>query len=290
MPRKGRNLERLVAFIEKAAHDHPFASVASPHFLIDKVTGERREFDVVITFTHEHHTLVLGIECRDRKTKVGTNDVEAFHAKCNGVVHNSVIVSSSGFTSPAIRKAEHYGISCLTLSEAEGFDWCLAPGLWQVTRNILKVQIVFETAEEVMAPVTAYFPDGTPIEGEAAKRLGCAALNEIPVLDDRIGVHRHAVRFTEPEGYTIDAEGVHRPINLITVFLEYEFITKLLPFKFHHYQSEKGGETINTMATVEFDSNGHAGKIVLLEKPGEGITVYAGPGELVSQERPEGTA
>jgi len=126
----GRTLEGLVASIERALGHRDDVKVTSPGFLVDRVTGELREHDVLIELRTAHRTLVIAIECRDRSRKIGINDIESFAAKCRDTrVDRGIAVSSKGFTKPALKKGVHENITCQTLSRANSFDWLGTVGI-----------------------------------------------------------------------------------------------------------------------------------------------------------------
>src|SRR4051794_22217478 len=125
MKNDGRNLQRLIHAIESARGSGTHVKIESPKRILDKITNELREHDVVLTYTHQHHEITVAIECRDRSRPVGSNAIEEFRSKCESTgIHSGIIVSPKGFSRPAIRKAAHYNIRCLTLEEIERFDWC----------------------------------------------------------------------------------------------------------------------------------------------------------------------
>ncbi len=70
MPREGRNLEKLTHALEKYMAEKG-ATVESPGFVEDRITGQKREIDVLITQGEGHHKQIIAIECKDRKTPVG---------------------------------------------------------------------------------------------------------------------------------------------------------------------------------------------------------------------------
>jgi Restriction endonuclease len=124
MKNDGRDLQRLIRVIEQARAAGTNIKIQSPQFFPDRVTGKPREHDVVLTIKHDHHELVVALECRDRSRPVGVGEVEAFHTKCRDTgVHSGIIVSSKGFRLTAREKAQHYGIRCLILDEVEAFGW-----------------------------------------------------------------------------------------------------------------------------------------------------------------------
>ena len=52
------------------------------------------------------------------------DQVEAFHTKCEDTgINKRVIVSSAGFYKTTRKKAERYGIDCLTFAQVETVDW-----------------------------------------------------------------------------------------------------------------------------------------------------------------------
>ena len=125
MARKGKSLEQLTSALEKYIAEGN-ASVESPGYVPDRVTGQKREVDVLITKGVGHHKQLIAIECKDRKTPVGVPDIEAFHTKINDLhVTKAVFVSSSGFRQTAIKKAKFYNISCLDIDEVENCEWLL---------------------------------------------------------------------------------------------------------------------------------------------------------------------
>lgn len=105
MPRVGRAFENIVHTLEKVLSDSK-VSIESPGFLVDRVTNQKREIDVLIRFSQSHHKQLIAIECKDRKIPVGVPDVEAFNTKTRDLkITKAVLVSSSGFRKSAIEKA-----------------------------------------------------------------------------------------------------------------------------------------------------------------------------------------
>ena len=97
MPRMGRTFENIVQTLEKILSNSN-ASIESPGFVVDRVTNQKREVDVLIRFSQSHYQHIIAIECKDRKTPVGVPDVEAFHTKTRDLkITKAVLVSSSGF-------------------------------------------------------------------------------------------------------------------------------------------------------------------------------------------------
>ncbi len=126
MPRKGRNLELLIEKIESVQLPEG-ASIESPGYLIDKITGSKREVDVLIKYKVGSVPIIIIIECRDRNSTEDTTWIEQLNTKIKDINANKIIaVSSNGFGSPAKLKAIHYGIETRTLNnidQREISDW-----------------------------------------------------------------------------------------------------------------------------------------------------------------------
>lgn len=187
MPRKGRSLEKLVTHLERVLAPEEGVTVDSPKRLRDKTTGRLREHDVVLTFRAGHHELLTAIECRDRKRRVGSPQIEAFHKKCEHTgVHHPIMVSPRGFTKPALQKAKFLGVRCLALEQAPEFDWLLAPGLRVCKRRLTSICCTLDVT-------------GHPLEAEGDYALVDEAGADVPHSD----VERYA-----------RTEFVHRPWDL----------------------------------------------------------------------------
>lgn len=113
--RKGRRLEAIVAAMQRFLE--PALVVRRNAPIWDRVALVDRDFDVT---THDTAagSLIAAIECKhhDRPVDVGTVDALRSRAEDCGV-KNVTLVSSSGFTPAAQRKALHHGILPLVFVE-----------------------------------------------------------------------------------------------------------------------------------------------------------------------------
>ncbi|TMU54811.1 restriction endonuclease [Flagellimonas algicola] len=110
MPRKGRKLELLVKFLESIELPGN-ATVTSPDYIEDKDTGQPREVDISIRCKVGTIPLLIVLECRDRKAIQGTPWVEEVIGKVNSInADKAVLISSSGFSEPAKKKAKLNGL------------------------------------------------------------------------------------------------------------------------------------------------------------------------------------
>jgi hypothetical protein len=133
---KGRQFEIFVAdFV--AALD-PKATVRHDVRLPDRHTGRLRQRDVwVETKLLGHFPAKILISCKDWGRKLSERDIDAFHGELlSSGAHKGIIYSSSGFTKPALEKANALGICCCGLYSDEPPDlpevmvfraYCLTP-------------------------------------------------------------------------------------------------------------------------------------------------------------------
>jgi hypothetical protein len=121
MARKGRELEELVALIEGVMVPHG-ATVKSPDFVDDRVTGHRREVDVSVRMKVGSTEILIVLECRDRDVEDVTW-IEQLAQKCRDLKVSKVIaVSSAGFSSGARVKAAHEGIELRRMEDLLSSD------------------------------------------------------------------------------------------------------------------------------------------------------------------------
>jgi hypothetical protein len=110
MNKKWKKFERVVAAIH-VAEDSGASITWNEH-----ING--RQFDVAIRFKFQFYDYLVLIECRDKKSKVKAEAVEAFVTKSRDAGANkSIIVSSSGFQSGAKTVAAKHNIELFTLTE-----------------------------------------------------------------------------------------------------------------------------------------------------------------------------
>jgi predicted helicase len=174
----GKALQRLIRAIESAlAAGNETVKVEMSKRLPDKVTGKLREHDVVLTITNNHHETIIALECRDRSRRVGVDAVEAFHNKCQDTgISSGIIVSASGFWKSAVEKATHYNIGCLSLTEAEGFDWCIATGLTNFSRKLIHTHLgVIFPGPSAVEKDNVRTADGTPLNHQIVTRWAANA-------------------------------------------------------------------------------------------------------------------
>ncbi|MFG1625447.1 hypothetical protein [Kribbella sp. NPDC049227] len=125
MPARSNDFQAVVYFVKK--HIAPDAAVTESAMLVDRITGQRREVDVLITATLAGQQLSIGIEARDHKRRQGIEWVEQVAQKHSSLpINQTVLVSSSGFTKRAEERAALLGIEAVTPSQSIRQDGPLA--------------------------------------------------------------------------------------------------------------------------------------------------------------------
>lgn len=109
MPARTNDFQAVVYFVKK--HIAPDAVVKESAMLVDRVTGEKREVDVLITAVVAGQQLAIGIETRDHQRPQGVEWVEQVAQKHSRLpINQTVLVSRKGFTRSAKALAAKLGI------------------------------------------------------------------------------------------------------------------------------------------------------------------------------------
>jgi len=115
MPRRSNLLQRTVKLIEEAKGG--FLTIDESALLPDKETGEKREVDIILKGTLNSHPITVSFEVVDRSRKIDSGWVEQMLRKHQTLPTDKLIlVSGSGFTKPARKKAEYNHVKIIDLS------------------------------------------------------------------------------------------------------------------------------------------------------------------------------
>jgi hypothetical protein len=279
MTKDGKDLQRLIRVIESARTAGKEIAIESPKYFVDRVTGERREHDVVLTIKPAHHEIVVALECRDRSRKVGVPEIEAFHTKCHDTgVHAGIIVSSMGFYETAKRKAKTYNIRCLTLDEVTGFDWFLPDSMSVFSKHMTHVhaQIDFDLP---FAPRMddIHDKDGRPLTNEAINQTALCALNtHHDLLPKEIG--EHVVSFNiRPDLYAV-IDGRDYATCRIVFTVTFENRLTFAPFRFRSYNDEGTKKSITQAAIANVQVGDRAVDFVASTESDGSIMIAVVPG------------
>ena len=124
MPKRTNEFQHLITLIERLVADAD-ARVTESKELTDNITGKLREVDIVIERNDGVRDVVVGVECSGSSSRPATVEwVERMWGKHSSLPTDKlVLVSKSGFSDSAKKKAEWWHISTLTLDQAQDFDW-----------------------------------------------------------------------------------------------------------------------------------------------------------------------
>ncbi|SDU80877.1 hypothetical protein [Pseudomonas sihuiensis] len=166
MPRRTNAFQRLVTLLTATLAER--AEVTESAMLMDRVSGEPREVDILVVAIAGGFNVQLGVEVISWARPADTPWVEKMRAKHENLPTDKLIlVSENGFYEPARRKAEFYGIEVLTLEEATEADWPLiatleASGVFEVMTIDFTVSGVLQlgNGDRVLVPISrlATFP------------------------------------------------------------------------------------------------------------------------------------
>lgn len=152
MARRGRELEELVATLEKGLNGTGI-KVTSPDKIYDKVTKRKREIDVSLKGNMGFHDMFAILECRKRKHKDDVTWIEQLAIKRDHTGANlAIAISSSGFTEGARLKADFLGIRLRTVSEIdpqEIMDWFKAEKLTISCLHYALIEVFFVPHESI---------------------------------------------------------------------------------------------------------------------------------------------
>ena len=144
--KKGKSFENLVSWIHGCLADK--AQVIPNHGIPDKDSGQVRQVDVAIYLTDEPYTMLTIVEVRDRVKPVDSSYIEEIGGKRESVrADAAVIVSKSGFTKPALEKAQTLNIRTLTYEEAlqdSWVDWAMMKTITMVNRSFEVIYVDFK--------------------------------------------------------------------------------------------------------------------------------------------------
>lgn len=269
MAKTGRDLQQLIRAIEGARAAGQPISIESPKRIRDKITGKLREHDVVLTIAHEHHELVVALECRDRSRPIGVDAVEAFQNKCRDTgIHSGVMVSSKGFTRTAITKATAYNVRCLSLDQVASFDWCAPTFMTVLRRNITHAELHVEFPEgtNLDNPVL-YDEDNVVIEKDRTLPIANATLGATPNLPSGVGDHNVRLQQKNPLIYLIEGER-RVQASSCTLLVSFTVTTQEVPLSFQTYSHADTTIPITEAAVATLDmGDGHYVDFVLSTEP-----------------------
>lgn len=166
MPARTNDFQRLIAVVQ--AHLDPGSHVAESVLLPDRITGTKREVDIVVSGSIGKQEIVVSFECRDRTRDADITWVEQMQAKHARLSTNAlVLVSHSPFTPEAQRIADVFGIRCFVLDDVDPTAaerlFPDVSSLWGKTweSTVERVTITVEASEDLPTERVRVEPDTT---------------------------------------------------------------------------------------------------------------------------------
>jgi len=80
----GKQIEKLVRLIQEALKDFPGTQIFS-NYKITNNSGRKREIDVLLKTNINGYEIIIAIECKDYKTPIPVEKIEAFNSKCQRI-------------------------------------------------------------------------------------------------------------------------------------------------------------------------------------------------------------
>lgn len=122
MPKRSNDFQQLIYLIHHQLASE--ATVTESKFLHDRAAGAEREVDIVIETQVGNYSVIIGIECQGRGRVASVEWVEQMVAKHQTLPTDKLIlVSQSGFSPNAHKKAKALGIETMTLRQAVRANW-----------------------------------------------------------------------------------------------------------------------------------------------------------------------
>lgn len=110
----------------------------------DKVTGQRRQIDVLVEIEAYGHTIQIVVDAKFHADKIDVKTVEEVIALANAVnASQAVIVAANGWTEPAAKKAEFANLTLRLLPLEDALD-LLVPDKWEMCPNCHQDCIVLD--------------------------------------------------------------------------------------------------------------------------------------------------
>jgi hypothetical protein len=156
MPRRSTAFQKAVYYIEQNLAG-PTHTVTESKMLRDRISGQKREVDIVIEAEVAGHDIVISVECREQGRPATVTWVEEMWSKHEDLpTDRLILVSVSGFTPRACEKAARRGIELLS-PNALAED-----GASDIVRSVRRVwfgpiEIDYDTSTLVLAS-TQYAP------------------------------------------------------------------------------------------------------------------------------------
>lgn len=116
----GKELEDLVRLIQETLKD-PKNTIIYSNAKVKNNSGTKREIDILIETEINNFNLKIAIECKDYKTPISVEKIEAFKGKCDRIpdINKKVFVSTHGYQKDAVKAAREFGIALYSVKDID---------------------------------------------------------------------------------------------------------------------------------------------------------------------------
>lgn len=122
MPARSTLTQRVALQIQRQLA--PGATVEESAFLVDRMTGTKREVDILVRGTVGEHAVLVSVECCEGSRKATVEWVEQMAAKHSSLPTSKLILLSlSGFSSGAQEKGRALGLDLVSFEDGDDTDW-----------------------------------------------------------------------------------------------------------------------------------------------------------------------
>ncbi|MHB1350014.1 MAG: hypothetical protein ACYCYR_09090 [Desulfobulbaceae bacterium] len=159
MPKRTNQFQRLATLLHEQLDKN--WTVTESEMLINNLTGEEREVDIVCRNKLGAHEIILSIECTASKRPAGSPWVECMAGKHEHLPTDKLILwSESGFSKFAQESAEKQGIETVAQDE-------------EITEEWAKLAKIFKQGTiKLVTPVISHFFDYENSEGKKCRIEG----------------------------------------------------------------------------------------------------------------------
>jgi hypothetical protein len=222
VPARSNFFQQVVLLLHRNTAGAP--AVEESAMLLHRVTGEKREVDVVIRSTTAGYPLVVSIEATSLRRPADVGWVEKTRAKHEHLETNQlVLVSESGFTPQALDLAAHHRILALAPVDLEGDDPAgeivnKLPALWPKLLALTPVNIRVHVARpdgsegwfKAEPDHTLFFDDGQGITYVSTWVFGMIQKRFLEIAD-QIGLRDIRTDMDSP--FWLEAGGVFANVD-----------------------------------------------------------------------------
>lgn len=213
-----RVLEQLVANIQRGLALN--ATVEHDVHLVGRITGVKRQVDILVTQMIGQYKMLIAIDCKDTKRPADTKCVEEFFGLVDDIgAHKGVLVCPAGFSTTAKKTAKHRQIDLYRPVDTGDHKWKVRATI-PVLFDFRGASMSFGISTTAPLPFSithhpAYFqvfdternPLGTALDA-AVKRWNSGGFPS-----DR-GEHEGCAIFTESEVLVDNGYGTLAPVDL----------------------------------------------------------------------------